>query len=115
MPVQLLTLDSLKDLDFGKANEAFMLHLRRAAQDCLDRPGDDKPRKVIMEFMFKPDMDATGNCDKVKSQAAIYSKVPTHRTSVYSFGLQRNGSFVFNPDSPTNVDQATFIKDSNDE
>lgn len=110
MAIQQLTLDSLKDLDTGKVWQAFQMHLLRAAMDCLDRPADDKPRKVVLEFGLKPLMADDGDCSEVVGQFAIHSKVPTHRTKLYSFGLRRNG-LVYNPDAPDNVNQATFLED----
>lgn len=115
MPVRQFTLDALDDLDSGKAIEAFNLHIRRAAQDCYDRPGDDKPRKVKLEVSFTPVMDDEGDCNEVKAQIYASSAVPTHRTKTYSFGLRANGVVVFNPDSPDCVDQTTLIPDDNDE
>lgn len=111
MSVHVLTLDSLEKLDMGKANEGFALHLKRAALDCMDRPGDDKERKVVLEIAVKPLMLPDGSCDEVKAQIQVFSKIPNHRTKVYSFGLRRNGSLVFSEDSPDNVNQTTLMDD----
>lgn len=110
MAIQEFTLDALKNLDFGKVWQAFQMHLMRAAQDCADRPADDKPRKVVLEFGLAPILAQDGTCDEVAGQFNIHSKVPTHRTKLYSFGLRRNG-IVWNPDSPENVNQQTFLAD----
>ncbi len=111
-----LTLASLVDLDMGKATLAFQQHLARAAADCIDRPGDTKPRKVILEISMVPVIENDGSCDEVNSQICVSSKVPRHQTKVYSFGVRKNGSLVFNPDSPDNVSQGTFtMEDEGDD
>lgn len=111
MSIHALTLDSLKHLDLGKADAGFKTHLERAARDCMDRPGDDKKRKVILEIAMEPLMLPDGTCDEVKAQIQITSKIPSHRTRVYSFGLRRNGTLTFNEDSPDNVNQTTMLED----
>lgn len=109
------TIDSLKDLDNGKAAEALRRHLRRAAADCEDRPGDSSPRKVQLSIAMVPVMDDQGNCDQVKLRIEASSTVPKHRTRVYSMGLRRGGMLVFNPDAPDNVNQSTFLNDDESE
>jgi hypothetical protein len=111
MAIHQLSLDALDKLDMGKAAEAFRLHLRRAALDCLDRPGDDKPRTVVLKVALKPAMEPDGDCTEVKGQFHVASKVPDHRTKVYSFGLRKNGGLVFNEDSPESIDQSTMFED----
>jgi hypothetical protein len=107
-----LTLESLRQLDMGKVHEAFQLHLKRAVVDCLDRPGDDKPRKVLMEVTIVPETDDTGDCYDVKTQIHVSSVVPKHRTKVYSMAPRRNGSLAFNEDSPENVNQSTMFEET---
>jgi hypothetical protein len=109
VPIVQLTLDSLNRLDFGKANETFQRHLARAAVDCMDRPTDSKPRKVLLQIDLVPVMEQDGDCTEVAAQIQVVSKVPAHRTKVYSLGLRRNGALVFNEDSPTNIDQTTIF------
>lgn len=110
-----LKLESLKDLDAGKAVIAFERHLTRAANDCADRPGDRKPRKVILEINLTPVLDEDLDCTEVKAQIQVTSKVPVHRTKVYSLGMRRNGILVFNEDSPEAIDQTTLLPDDDGE
>lgn len=105
MQFQLL---NLKDLDGGKAVVAFEQHVRRAANDCLDRPGDATARKVTLEILLTPVCDQGGECSEVHAQIKASSAVPKHQTKVYSLGLRKNGVLVFNPDSVDHVDQATL-------
>lgn len=107
-------LDNLKELDGGKAAAAFETHVRRAAADCMDRPGDNKARKVTLEVTIIPIMDPAGDCTEVEAQIHAKSTVPPHRTKPYSFGLRRNGVLVFNPDSTDNIAQSTLIPGEDD-
>jgi hypothetical protein len=106
-------LDNLKDLDGGKAAIAFESHIRRAAMDCTDRPGDNKARTVVLEVSIVPVMQPGGDCTDVDVTIKAKSTVPPHRTKPYSMGLRRNGVVVFNPDSPDAIDQKTFINEDN--
>jgi hypothetical protein len=114
MSLQSLTLANLKDLDLGKIDEAFQRHLARAAIDCMDRPTESKPRVVTLQFEVVP-VEVDGDCDEVVVRIQTTSKVPTHKTRPYSLAPRRNGALVFNPDSPTNVAQGTFLPDDDDD
>ena len=109
MSAEQFTLESLKEMDGGKAFLAFQRHLQRAAADCLDRPADASPRTVTLKLALKPQIDPEGDCTEVKSQIFVESVVPKHRTKVYSFGLRKNGILTFNNDSLDNVNQKTFL------
>lgn len=109
MPVVPLTLKSLADLDLGKGAEAFQRHLRRAIEDCMDRPADTTARKVTLEISVVPVMEQGGDCTEVAAQIHCASKVPPHRTKIYSMGVRKGGHLVFNPDSPDDINQTTFL------
>lgn len=111
MAIKQFTLESLRDLDGGRALEAFGLHIKRATLDCEDRPGDPKPRKVTLTFSLVPVLDPDLQCSEVKGQLHSASTVPPHRTKEYSFGLRRGGMLVFNDDSPTNINQGSLLDD----
>jgi hypothetical protein len=110
MPMKPLTLDTLRQCD-PKIPEAFDALLRRATMDCFDRPADDKPRKVKLELALVPRLEPDGTCAEVEYQFFFAAAIPAHRTKVYSGSLRPNGTVLFNPDSPDNVAQATFMGD----
>jgi hypothetical protein len=108
MAVQKLSLESIPELDPGIVL-AFNNHLKRAAQDCEDRPADRKPRKVTLEVMISPVMDLnTRECASTEIDLQTTSTIPAYRTRTYSVGMRKNGILAFNPDSPDNCDQGTF-------
>lgn len=106
--MQQLSLQQLADLDDGRIATAFDQAVKRAAQDCDDRPGDDRPRKVILEIAFAPVLSADGICDSVKSQIQIKDAMPTRKSRVYDFGLRKGGLFVYQPMALDNHRQGTF-------
>jgi hypothetical protein len=113
MAMHVLTLDSLQNLDMGKAFEAFQGHLRRVGQDCLDRSNDPKPRKVTFELAVVPVTEPNATCERVKVQIHVSSTLPKHRTRVYDMAIRANGGMVFSEDSPENFDQTTIFDGEN--
>lgn len=110
-----LDFQSLSHLDGGKINAAFRKHLERASYDCQDRPGDNKPRQVVVEVTFQPVTEQDGDCSEAKWDVRIKSKVPPHQSKAFSAGMRRNGTFVFAEDSLENVNQGTLGYDDGDD
>ncbi len=98
-----LTLENLKDLDFGKIGAAFNAELAHVTKDCLDRPGDTKCRKVSIMFILVPTPDTIGNGqpgDVIHVGCEISSSVPKRRTRIYEMSPRVNGMLTFHPESP---------------
>lgn len=112
---QQLSLEAIAELDDGRISEAIAQAIKRAAQDCDDRPGDDRPRKIIMEIAFSPVLSQDGMCDSVKSQIQIKETVPTRKSKVMDFGLRKGGMFVFQPLSLDDHRQSTFPIDDDED
>jgi hypothetical protein len=113
-------LTAIKDIDPAIA-AAFSQQLKRIGEDCRDRPGDPAERSVTLTIKVAPVPEtenlggqAVVTCNRVESKFEITSKIPTMRSGIKSFGLQPNSLFVFNPDSPSNINQSTFIQDEDD-
>ena len=103
-----LTLDNLKDLDFGKIGEAFNQEIQRVVRDCNDRPGDKRARKVAIEFAVVPVLGEGGDCEECLVEAQITSAVPKRRTKVYTMLPNRNGQLAFHPELPDEPDGQTL-------
>lgn len=109
MAVHELTLSTLKDeLEGGRVGAAFDLELKRIVQDCEDRPGDDKPRKVTIELTIEPVKDESGFCEQVWGRVHVSSSVPKRKTKPISFGVRRGGMLVFNDLSEDDINQMTI-------
>ena len=103
-----LKLETLKDLDFGRPAVAYEQSIADAVRDCIDRPGDKRPRKVTMEFVITPQGGDDGDCDAVEGEFKIRTVLPHRQTRPYSFGLNKRGSLFFSENCPENVNQTTF-------
>lgn len=107
-----LSLETLKDLDFGAAEAAFRQALERAVQDCLDRPGDDRARKILLQMTLKPVKVIRGNtidCDGARGLFQVRCKIPDWETREVDFGVRNNGTLYFSPESPDNHRQGTLL------
>lgn len=107
-----LTLDTLKDLDFGKVEVAFLQHLKRAVEDCMDRSGDNTGRKVILTFDVKPQQDQSGQCEFVDLECQISSKVPAHRSRTFQCRPRKGGHLEFESDTPEDFNQHSLSEEA---
>ena len=106
-----LSAETLKSLDRGKLSATLEKAIQRAVQDCIDRPSDDRVRKVTLQFDLTPVVDMDDNivcCDGVKAKYQVRSKVPDWESKELDFGVQRDGSLIFNEDAPENHRQTTM-------
>lgn len=111
MAVKQLTLKSLEELGGGKVSKAFLQHIARIVQDCIDRPKDKKPRTVTMEFECVPVLTQDSKvmeCEGVSGDFRIKSKVPQHRSKTFEFRCNNQGQLSFSTESPESFDQATL-------
>ena len=103
-----LSLKTIEDMDFGKVAVAFNHHLGRAVEDCMDRPADKKPRKIILTGELTPQIDQTGDCTDVAVEFKVRSTVPEHRSKTFVCRPRKGGHLLFNPESPESIDQQTL-------
>ncbi len=113
MPVLQLNAENLKVLDEGKVAATLDTMLKRAVQDCMDRPAETKARLVTMQIEITPDMEPGGDCTKANAQIQFASKLPAYRTRVLSMGIRRNATLVFNEDEYDDFDQRSLLEDQN--
>ena len=115
MAIKELNLAALmEDLHGGRVAAAFQAELRRCANDCDDRPDDDKPRVVTLQLKLWPIME-DGHLESIRGKFFCASKVPERRTKEFSFGFRNGGALIFDDLSPDNVNQTTFDMDDDDE
>jgi hypothetical protein len=111
-----LNLANLKQLDFGKIAVAFDAEMAHVVKDCMDRPGDEKARKVTITFLVAPVVDTQSrsqDCDKVAVGCEIASTVPKRRTQVYHMQPRQDGQLGFHPDLPSEPDGSTLYDPEN--
>jgi len=105
---QKLTLGTLKDLDFGKAESAFQAELDKVVADVQDRPNDPTNRSVTLTVLVKPEQVEHGTAETCQVQLQIRSKVPHRQTREYSMKTSTAAELVFNSEAPENANQMTL-------
>jgi hypothetical protein len=113
MGLQRLSLESIKELDGGAAMHTFQDAVQRAVKDCIERPGDKRARKVVLQLALVPVPMITGNtidCDGAKGAFQCKVKIPDWETREVDFGVQNSGDLIFNPDSPRDHRQMTMLE-----
>lgn len=108
MAFKKLTLAELANLDAGRVHVAFEQAVSRIVRDCLDRPGDKTPRKVLLQLQVVPVVGEEGQCEECLAEFQIKDSVPTRKSKTYSLATNRKGDLIFSEASPTNIRQTTF-------
>lgn len=98
-----LTLSNLKDLDQGKVPIMFGLELKKALQDCLNRPSLKKARKVTLELEITP-VANEGECEKVLIGFDVKSRIPPRRTEAVPLGITHAGQAWFYNEEPEDLE-----------
>ena len=88
MTMRNLSLETLKDLEFGQASEAFNAALKRAIQDCVSRPSEDRPRKVILQCELNPTADG----DDIEVLIQVTDKIPSFTTQSLRMSVRKQGA-----------------------
>ncbi len=115
-----LTAESLCRLDRGALSVALEQSVSQAARDCLDRPTDDRARKVTLtiELIPKPVFDDDTRSIEVDGVAGKYKikcSVPDRESACLDFGIQSDGTLIFNENVPDNHRQRSLLTDEEDE
>jgi hypothetical protein len=116
MDNQLLILNhgDLGQLDRGAVGVAIDKALQEIGRDCLDRPSDDRARKLVLTLSFKPcpeTFDQTISCERIALDVEIKAAVPARKSRTIDMGVRQGGGMIFNPESPANHKQPVMFDD----
>lgn len=113
MPKLQLSLDTIRELEFGAVAEQFDTLIERAVSDVLNRPHDRTARKVQLELQIRPSQH---NEDEAEVSMEMKARIPAHRSRSYAMRLHAGGKLSFHPDVPDDPDAHTlFDEEGNDE
>ena len=104
-----MTLENLKQLDYGVVSEHFGMHLKRVCEDLESRPADETARKVQIQFVFKPEVHSGGGLESASVEVEVSSTVPRHRTKPYRMQVHPDGRMSFHPDLPEEPEGSTLL------
>lgn len=102
-----LSLSSLAEFDFGKAEIAFRKTLQSVVRDVKDRGHDGRARKVVLTVILDPIIEG-GDVADANVHFTIQAKLPALSTAPRPVMIDRQARLVFNPDSPDNPEQSTL-------
>lgn len=93
----------LLDADFSRA-------LRIASVDCQERPGEEKPRKVILAFELRPAPNQKGVCERVLVDPTTQTVLPkTNPTGTLVAVPHAQGDLWIRSGSPDDPQQTSFV------
>ena len=108
MAVKQLKLQTLADFNGGKVAAAFDHHVKRVIEDCDDRPGETKARKITLEVEVVPRILQDGAATDCEITAKVKSTVPAHIAAPVVCQIRRGGIAAFNDLSEDNPHQRTL-------
>lgn len=100
-----LGLDTLGMLQQGVLATAFQKDLEFLVRDCVDRPGDKRPRTLSLKMTIEPNPGDEGICDQVNAEFSITAGVPNRRSRTFNLAVSGNGAVMVNPDNPGSANQ----------
>lgn len=103
MAVEVFDLASILKIDGGRIREAWEQALKRAREDCYDRPGLKKPREVHLVALLEPDPES----DTVNVSFKVKDQLPPRHSASYNM-KQGRGGLLYNEVSPDDVHQRTL-------
>jgi hypothetical protein len=107
-----LTASTLAKLDRGAAAKALDTAIAAAVHDCLDRPTDERARKITLTLELAPIKEVIGNvisCEGASGKFKVRYRQPDWESLKLDFGVRENGMLVFAEMSPANHQQPTLF------
>lgn len=100
------------EIDGGRPAAAINRDIRQAVADCLDRPGDDSRRKVVIEIEVTPNCTQEGFCEDVDIELTTVAKVPRRRSRPVNMRADVKGNLIWNEASRDDVHQGTIDEET---
>lgn len=103
---QKLDLESLHQLEGGVVSHAFDLELGRIVADIKDRPGEKRPRSLMIKLDIAPMADERGIAVHSAVAFEVKSTLPSKKTTDFRMAINTNADQLdFNPNTPEDPDQ----------
>lgn len=108
MALKKFSISDIGDLDDGRPSAMVDKAIRSAIEDCSNRPGVAKSRKVTIILEIDPVCGEEGVCEEVAIDVVSSCALPKSRSKTMSMGVRPKGQLVFNAASPDDVRQKTL-------
>ncbi len=107
MTVEKFDLSSLVTIDEGRVRDLFEQALKRCRDDCHERPGVSKARKVTLSATLTPVCSPEGAMGSCDVQFEVDDSLPKRVSPCYNMKAARGG-LLFNEMSPDDINQGTL-------
>ena len=108
MALQQFRIKDIGELDSGRPAAMIDKAIRSAIEDCSNRPGVARSRKVTVVLEIEPVAGEEGVCEEVNIDVVSSCSLPKSHSKTLNMGVRPNGQLVFNPGSDDNVRQGTL-------
>lgn len=106
---QSFTLQSIYKMK--QLRETFDELLKTLCRDCLDRPGETKPRELVLKLQMKPD---AADSDNLIVSPVLSAKMPSRKQDAYKMTTSVQGDLRFQPNFPMDPHQQDLFDDGDD-
>lgn len=107
VPIQL---SNLKAAGLELIEADFLHALSTAVVDVQERPGEEKPRKVVLTWELRPAANQRGICEEVKLDVTCQTQLPkTNAMGQLTTVPHAQGQLFIRAGSPDEPDQMSFI------
>jgi hypothetical protein len=83
-----LSLETMRSVDCGQVADGFNAALRRAIQDCVQRPHEERVRKIILQAEFTPCEDG----DDIEAVFQVQEKIPSIQSQALRMSVRKQGA-----------------------
>jgi hypothetical protein len=94
MQLKLFETKTLAFFDGGSIAAEFDRELKKAIEDCRDRPGEERVRKVVLQVQLTPQVDNTGETVRCSVSFQAHAKLPSRRFGGHLLQMRKNGTLV---------------------
>ncbi|MCP4549652.1 MAG: hypothetical protein GY835_24620 [bacterium] len=108
MGLQDLSLENLPAFADGAAQAAWAAALEAIVSDCIDRPGNDKAREVVMTTYVTPRPPDAGGGLFADVEFKITTRTPPFKTFPVMARATHSNQLMFSEMSPDHPDQMTI-------
>jgi hypothetical protein len=112
---QVLTLDTIGDVDSGALRIAVNKALKLITQDLADRPSLDKARTIVLKVDLKPVIDLNSSSPQLEHADfswQVLTKSPAIGSSGGVMKPQQDGQLYFHSDLPQDPDDETIMDEA---
>lgn len=102
----------------GDTNAQLNRAVSQVSLDCMERPGESKPRSITIKLIFEPVVDQDGYVTDNEMYVEIGNKIPGYKSKKTSVTMRKRGNqgtFVFSEDTCNDEDNQSLGRSDDDD